>query len=232
MDLLPPELQGQVESELLAAPFFLELAVVLPQYRVLLLSDTGGAPAEGWGSGRACTCCAGLWASLGQHSALVPALALCKCYHNHPPDAPLRGGARAVPCPPGFCMSAEEYGGISPANISAARGVGVWDRLGPITKQVFEGSPKVSRPAAAPVPPCLLCLGPGSCCGSACLCPRPRRHAGIPLPPSAALHLQEGRAWVEAVLAREDWDTVIPGHATAPILDGKRAFKDCYDFLY
>lgn len=45
--------------------------------------------------------------------------------------------------------------------------------------------------------------------------------------------LQEGRAWVEAVLARgTSWDTVIPGHATAPIPDGHRAFRECFDFLY
>lgn len=42
VDPLPPELEGQVETELLAVPFFIEMAVVLPQYRALLLADTGG----------------------------------------------------------------------------------------------------------------------------------------------------------------------------------------------
>ncbi len=42
VDPLPTELRGQVESQLLAVPFFIELAVVLPQHRLLLLSDTGG----------------------------------------------------------------------------------------------------------------------------------------------------------------------------------------------
>lgn len=42
VDPLPAELLGQVESELLAVTFFLELAVVLPRYKALLLSDTGG----------------------------------------------------------------------------------------------------------------------------------------------------------------------------------------------
>lgn len=42
VDPLPAELQGQVESELLTAPFFIEAAVVLPQHGALLLADTGG----------------------------------------------------------------------------------------------------------------------------------------------------------------------------------------------
>lgn len=42
---------------------------------------------------------------------------------------------------------------------------------------------------------------------------------------------QEGRAWCDAVLARE-WDTVIPAHASAPVRDGRAAFKSCFDFLY
>lgn len=42
VDPLPAELQGQVESELLTAPFFIEAAVVLLQHGALLLADTGG----------------------------------------------------------------------------------------------------------------------------------------------------------------------------------------------
>ncbi len=48
VDPLPAELQGQMESELLTAPFFIEAAVVLPQHGALLLADTGG-----WEGGRA-----------------------------------------------------------------------------------------------------------------------------------------------------------------------------------
>lgn len=44
VDPLPPELEGQLESELLTAPFFIEAAVVLPQHQALLLADTGGRP--------------------------------------------------------------------------------------------------------------------------------------------------------------------------------------------
>ncbi|KAI3425842.1 hypothetical protein D9Q98_007816 [Chlorella vulgaris] len=124
VDPLPPELEGQVETELLAVPFFIEMAVVLPQYRALLLADTG------------------------------------------------------------FCMSAEDYAGASKANVDAASKMGVWDRLGPVTRNVFEANPKV------------------------------------------------GKEWVDAVLARSNWDVVIPAHATAPIADGPRAFKDCFDFLF
>ena len=43
--------------------------------------------------------------------------------------------------------------------------------------------------------------------------------------------VQEGRAWVDAVMAR-DFDTVIPAHASAPVRDGKAAFAGCFDFLY
>jgi hypothetical protein len=123
VDQLPAELQGQVESELLTAPFFIEAAVVLPQHGALLLADTG------------------------------------------------------------FKLDAAEYGYISSGNIAAAEKAGVWDRLGPITRIVFEKYPK------------------------------------------------EGRAWCDALLAKE-WHTVIPAHASAPVRDGRAAFKSCFDFLY
>lgn len=45
-DALPPELQGQLDWEVLTAPFFIEAAVVLPQHGALLLADTG-APSSG-----------------------------------------------------------------------------------------------------------------------------------------------------------------------------------------
>ncbi|PSC74690.1 isoform 1 [Micractinium conductrix] len=124
VDPLPAELQGQIETEVLTAPFFIEAAVILPQHGALLLADTG------------------------------------------------------------FCMSAAEYGHLGAGNIKAAKKVGVWDRLGPITKVVFDKCP------------------------------------------------EQGRAWVDAILARQTWDTVVPAHATAPIRDGRAAFKACFDFLY
>lgn len=42
---------------------------------------------------------------------------------------------------------------------------------------------------------------------------------------------QEGRQWVEAVL-QHDFDTVVVGHASAPVGDGKQAFKQAFSFLY
>lgn len=51
VDPLPEELQGQLETETLTAPFFIEAAVVLPQHRALLLADTGGLCRGLWGSG-------------------------------------------------------------------------------------------------------------------------------------------------------------------------------------
>ncbi|PRW55989.1 glucan endo-1,3-beta-D-glucosidase [Chlorella sorokiniana] len=97
VDQLPAELQGQVESELLTAPFFIEAAVVLPQHGALLLADTG------------------------------------------------------------FKLDAAEYGYISSGNIAAAEKAGVWDRLGPITRIVFEKYPKEGRACAAASP---LLIGP------------------------------------------------------------------------
>ncbi|KAL4436775.1 hypothetical protein ABPG75_003914 [Micractinium tetrahymenae] len=122
-DPLPPELQGQLDAEVLTAPFFIEAAVVLPQHGALLLADTG------------------------------------------------------------FCMDAKEYAHLSQANIDAAKKVRVWDQLGPITRAVFEAEP------------------------------------------------EKGQAWVQAVLAREGWDLVIPAHASSPIRDGRRAFQECFAFL-
>lgn len=61
--------------------------------------------------------------------------------------------------------------------------MGVWDRLGPITRVVFEAVP------------------------------------------------EQGRAWVEALLAREGWDLVIPAHASSPIRGGRAAFRECFAFL-
>jgi hypothetical protein len=43
--------------------------------------------------------------------------------------------------------------------------------------------------------------------------------------------VQEGRAWVDAVMGR-DFDVVIPAHASAPVRDGKIAFAGCFNFLY
>lgn len=83
-DPLPPELEGQLDWEVLRAPFFIEAAVVLPQHSALLLADTG------------------------------------------------------------FCMAASEYAHLGQGNIDAAKKVGVWDRLGPITRVVFDKYPKVS----------------------------------------------------------------------------------------
>lgn len=36
---------------------------------------------------------------------------------------------------------------------------------------------------------------------------------------------------MEAVLQHE-FDTVVVGHASAPVRDGKQAFKGAFDFLY
>ena len=47
VDPLPAELEGQLESEVLRAPFFIEAAVILPAHKALLLADTGGLQALG-----------------------------------------------------------------------------------------------------------------------------------------------------------------------------------------
>ncbi len=59
----------------------------------------------------------------------------------------------------------------------------MWDRLGPITRAVFEAVP------------------------------------------------DQGRAWVQAVLARPGWDLVIPAHASSPVRGGRAAFRECFAFL-
>jgi hypothetical protein len=135
-------------------------------------------------------------------------------------------------------MGAQEFAYVSAANRAGATSLGVWDRLGPVTKQVFQAFPQV-RPAsrsAAAANACGLASWPQPAMPSSCV-----RRGGVspacfinicllvvwPCPP------QEGKAWVEAVLARGgSWDTVIPAHATAPIPDGHRAFRECFDFLY
>lgn len=45
----------------------------------------------------------------------------------------------------GFCISAAEYSHLGQGNIDAAKKVGVWDRLGPITRVVFENNPDNGR---------------------------------------------------------------------------------------
>jgi len=45
----------------------------------------------------------------------------------------------------GFKLDAAEYSYISSGNIAGAEKAGVWDRLGPITRVVFEKYPKVRR---------------------------------------------------------------------------------------
>ena len=49
--------------------------------------------------------------------------------------------------------------------------------------------------------------------------------------PCVSVCVQEGRAWVDAVMGR-DFDVVIPAHASAPVRDGKIAFAGCFNFLY
>lgn len=43
----------------------------------------------------------------------------------------------------GFCMGAEDFAYVSAVNRAAAASLGVWDRLGPVTKQVFQAFPEV-----------------------------------------------------------------------------------------
>jgi hypothetical protein len=86
----------------------------------------------------------------------------------------------------GICLSAEdpEYSSGS-VNVKMASKMGVWDRLGPITRIVFEKYP------------------------------------------------EQGKKWVDAVLSENlDWDIVVPAHGSAPVQDGRNAFKSCFDFLF
>ena len=50
-------------------------------------------------------------------------------------------GAFAVAA--GFCMDATEYAYLGKGNVAGAVKAGVWDRLGPITRIVFERFPEV-----------------------------------------------------------------------------------------
>lgn len=51
MDPLSSELEGELESVLYTAFWFVEAAIVLPRYRALLLADTGGSGWQGGGVG-------------------------------------------------------------------------------------------------------------------------------------------------------------------------------------
>ena len=87
----------------------------------------------------------------------------------------------------GISLSASdpEYASLKGNNVKMAEKMGVWDRLGPITRIVFEQYP------------------------------------------------QQGKAWVEAVLSEcPDWDVVVPAHGSAPVKQGRAAFKNCFDFLF
>jgi hypothetical protein len=84
----------------------------------------------------------------------------------------------------GICLSASdpEYS-TGKVQVKLAETIGVWDRLGPITRVVFEQ------------------------------------------------YKEQGKEWVEKVLD-EDFETVVPAHGSAPLRDGKTAFKNCFDFLF
>jgi Domain of unknown function (DUF4336) len=83
-----------------------------------------------------------------------------------------------------ICLSADDPEYAS-SNVKMAEKMGIWDRLGPITRVVFERYP------------------------------------------------QQGKAWVEAVLSEcGDWDVVVPAHGSAPVQNGRIAFKDCFNFLF
>lgn len=92
-----------------------------------------------------------------------------------------------------ICLSASdpEYANLPSTGLALAKQIGLWDRLGPVTRIVFEK------------------------------------------------YSDEGRAWVNNVLEKLDFDIIVPGHGSAPVGtrgDGgsaaKQAFKECFDFLY
>ncbi|KAK9819860.1 hypothetical protein WJX72_003408 [[Myrmecia] bisecta] len=72
---------------------------------------------------------------------------------------------------------------IGDSDPSTAQKLGLWKRLGPVTRQVFEKYPEA------------------------------------------------GKRWVERI-QEFDFDMVVPAHMAAPVMDGKRQFADCFDFLY
>lgn len=94
----------------------------------------------------------------------------------------------------GICLSASdpEYASMSEQSVSIARSMGLWDRLGPVTRIVFERYP------------------------------------------------EQGRDWVNAVLNTLDESmmkggedvVVLPAHSSAPVVNGREAFKNCFDFLF
>lgn len=132
-DPLPEELQGELEAAVLQAPFFNEAALVLPRYRALLLADTG---AQGRGAPR------GVWQTARAGHAHTAAAAPSALGRPRPTPRPLRAG---------FCMRADEYGHLGAGSIKAAQQVGVWDRLGPITRIVFDKFPDQGRAWVAAV---------------------------------------------------------------------------------
>lgn len=71
VDPLPEELEGQLESEVLRAPFFIEAAVILPAHKALLLADTGGA--QSLGSWVTCADCCRTVAGLPPYGSTLQA---------------------------------------------------------------------------------------------------------------------------------------------------------------
>jgi hypothetical protein len=51
----------------------------------------------------------------------------------------------------GFCMDAADYADLGEGTVAGARKAGLWDRLGPITRVVFERFPEVRRCVASPM---------------------------------------------------------------------------------
>ena len=49
-------------------------------------------------------------------------------------------------------MRPADYAGLGPLSVWGARVAGVWDRLGPVTRPVFERFPQARAPAALAAP--------------------------------------------------------------------------------
>ena len=92
-----------------------------------------------------------------------------------------------------ICLSASdpEYANLPSTGLALAKQIGLYDRLGPVTRVVFEK------------------------------------------------YSEQGKAWVNNVLEKCDFDMIVPAHGSAPVgtrgdggSSAKAAFKDCFDFLF
>lgn len=230
VDPLPAELEGQLEWDLLTAPFFIEAALVLPAHRALLLADTGAAAPgrRGWlleaGGGRqpAWRGCAAAWLAM---QGGVPAA--------EPTPLPR-------PCPPPSLPLARCRRRLLPGRgrlLAPGRQDGGWCQAG-------AGLGPVRCPWGVAVQGC---WAGQERCGRRDVGGHTRRQAQLRPPAASPLRCrlgpitkivfdrypERGRAWLAAVRARS-WEMVVPAHASVRLHGrplGRADFDGCFSFL-